>query len=184
MQSQFHTDEIARLFDEARGRTFKLYQQVILEVDLRRSPGFGFRPLLWHLAHLGVFESYWILQQVKGEPSISPRYDVIFDPIRTPREDSLELPSMSEIRSYLNEVRQNVLAFLDDLEGNETDLLLRGGYIFDLVLEHEYQHQETIGYLLQLLDPQLKQTPSDFAQREDFLMWTNASPDREMINIS
>ena len=183
MQTQFHPEEIANIFNEARNRTFNLYQRVVSEADLRRSPGFGFRPLLWHLAHIGVFESYWILQQIKGDSSLSPRYDVIFDPIKTPREDSLDLPSMAEIRSYLNEVRQGVLSFLDDLEGNETDPLLTGGYVFHLVLEHEYQHQETINYLLQLLEPRLKQTPSDYAQREDFLMWTNPSDAKDMIKV-
>src|SRR5713226_4221235 len=135
MQVGFQTEAIASRLNDARDRTFRLYQQVQSETDLRRSPGFGFRPLLWHLAHIGVFESYWILQQVKGDSSLSPRYDVIFDPIRTPREDSLDLPSMSEIRSYLREVRQAVLDYLDDLEGNETAPLLpllKDGYIFDL----------------------------------------------------
>ncbi|MGH9901686.1 MAG: SUMF1/EgtB/PvdO family nonheme iron enzyme, partial [Pyrinomonadaceae bacterium] len=38
--------------------------------------------------------------------------------------------------------------------------LLRGGYVFQLVLEHERQHQETLAYLLHLLEPAKKKRPA------------------------
>ncbi|HZS46870.1 MAG TPA: ergothioneine biosynthesis protein EgtB [Blastocatellia bacterium] len=183
MQKRFHPDEIAELLNKARNNTFQLYQSVTSEDVLRRSPGFGFRPILWHLAHIGVFESYWILQRVKGDPTISERYDVIFDPIKTPREESKDLPSIQEMREYLSKVRQEVLSYLEDLEGNEQSPLLQGGYIFDLVLEHEYQHQETINYLMRLLDPSAKQAPKDYSVRSDFLMWAQESKDRDMVKV-
>ena len=128
---------------------------VIDESDLRRSPGAGFRPLLWHLGHVGAFEGYWILQRVKGDPTISSRYDEIFDPIKTPREDSTNLPPIPEIESYLERVREEVLNFLRRVPSYDHPLL-RNDYVLDMVIEHEYQHQETVAYLLQMLDPKLK----------------------------
>jgi gamma-glutamyl hercynylcysteine S-oxide synthase len=155
MPNHINVDQIASLMDESRRHTRSLMSLVIDESDLRRSPGSGFRPLLWHLGHVGAFEGYWILQRVKGDPTISSRYDEIFDPIKTPREDSTNLPPIPEINSYLDHVREEVLNFLRRVPAGD-DPLLRNGYVLDMVIEHEYQHQETVAYLLQMLDPKLK----------------------------
>ncbi|HKC65861.1 MAG TPA: SUMF1/EgtB/PvdO family nonheme iron enzyme, partial [Pyrinomonadaceae bacterium] len=121
----------------------------------------GFRPILWHLAHIGVFEAYWLLQRLNHEPSPDERYERIFDPIKTPREESKNLPSRAEMESYLERVRARVLSYLERTEFDEGNLLLRDGYLFRLVLEHEQQHQETLLYLLHLLDPSKKTRPSE-----------------------
>jgi iron(II)-dependent oxidoreductase len=157
MNDKVIVDEMARLMQESRDDTRRLlFDMVIAEKDLRRQPADGFRPLLWHWGHVGAFESYWILQRVKGDASLSPHFDVIFDPIKTPKDDSLNLPQLSEIDGYLARVRKQVLDYLFSIRFDEKNPLLRDGYIFRMVLEHEYQHQETLMYLLQLLEPNLK----------------------------
>ncbi len=157
MKIQFNAEEMARLMQESRAMTHQLLFDVALaEKDLRRQPATGFRPILWHLGHVGAFESYWILQRVKGDASLSPHYDLIFDPIKTPKDDSLNLPPVAEIEEYLMQVRRNVLDYLFNVQLADANPLLRDGYIFHMVLEHEYQHQETLLYLLQMLDPELK----------------------------
>ena len=156
MSHRFDKDEMARLMEESREETFKLFDIVISEADLRRPPAEGFRPILWHMGHVGAFEHYWLLQRMKGEPTLSEAYDAIFDPIKTPREDANNLPPIDEIKSYLEKVRRAALKFLDSAPVTSDDPMLRDGYVFNLVLEHEYQHQETLAYLLQLLDPELK----------------------------
>src|SRR5947209_15695638 len=110
--SYSNRQEITETMQMVRDRTFEIYRWVIDEADLRRSPGFGYRPMLWHLAHIGVFESYWILERALKQPSINPRYDVIFDPIRTPREEATELPTMIEMQTYLEQVRTATIAAL------------------------------------------------------------------------
>ena len=165
---------------ESRAETRRLLFEVVkAERDLRRQPAEGFRPILWHHGHVGAFESYWILQRVKGDASISPRYDLIFDPIRTPKDDSLNLPPVAEIDAYLDRVRGDVLDYLRRLETDTADPLRRGGYVFQMVLEHEYQHQETLLYLLQLLDPDLKRQP----QAEDKRQETGGRPEAGMMSI-
>ncbi|HEX8162727.1 MAG TPA: SUMF1/EgtB/PvdO family nonheme iron enzyme [Pyrinomonadaceae bacterium] len=153
-------EEIARQLENARAQTLALFDLVPLEADLHVSPGFGFRPLIWHLAHTGVFEAYWVLQKVKGEPAPDERYERVFDPIATPREESKELPARREMEDFLARVRSRVLDFLDAAPFDSADPMLRGGYVFRLVLEHERQHQETLAYLLQLLDPTKKVRPA------------------------
>ena len=53
-------------------------------------------------------------------------------------------------------MREDALRFLHSIKDDESHPLLRDGYVFNLVVEHEYQHQETLAYLLQLLAPELK----------------------------
>jgi iron(II)-dependent oxidoreductase len=145
--------------ERTRARTLALFDMA-REEDLRESPGFGFRPIIWHLAHIGVFEAYWLLQKLRGETAPNALYERIFDPISTPREESKNLPARSEMETYLSRVRTRVLKVLDETHLDETDSpLLRNAYIFRLVLEHEQQHQETLAYLFHLLSPSKKTRP-------------------------
>jgi len=158
MSHRLNRDEIERQMNNSRRDSLDLFRVVKNESDLRRPPAEGFRPILWHMGHIGAFEEYWILQKIKGDSPISDRYNRIFDPIQTPREDSRNLPPIPEIESYLNTVRERVFNFLRDASPDRHPLL-RNGYIFDMIIEHDCQHQETLCYLLQLLDPELKQRP-------------------------
>ena len=156
MAQTFDADAVAECMRESREFTRAMFDLVKDERDLRRPPADGFRPILWHLGHVGAFESYWILQRVKGDPTFAPRYDAVFDPIKTPREDANNLPPIAEIERYLRRVREETLGFLHSIKDDRSHTLLRDGYIFNLVIEHEYQHQETLAYLLHLLAPELK----------------------------
>jgi iron(II)-dependent oxidoreductase len=171
--------EIAQLLTEARANTFQMFN-LAREEDLGRSPGYGFRPIIWHLAHVGVFEAYWILQKVCGEDAPDERYERLFDPIRTPREQSKDLPSRREMEAYLARVRKRVLQALGEISFDASDPLLRDAYVFDLVLEHEYQHQETLAYLLRLLAPDKKARP--FTSRAPAAPG-DASPLRDMVTV-
>jgi iron(II)-dependent oxidoreductase len=154
-------EQLARALEETRAETLRLFD-LCDERDLRESPGFGYRPIIWHLAHMGVFEAYWLVQKAQGSPAPDARYERIFDPISTPREESKNLPSRAEMESYLRRVRDSVLHYLEGFDFDSRDPLKRGGYIFRLVLEHERQHQETLCYLLQMLDPSKKTRPAGF----------------------
>jgi iron(II)-dependent oxidoreductase len=151
-------EQIARALEETRADTLRLFD-LCDERDLHESPGFGYRPIIWHLAHMGVFEAYWLIQKAQGLDAPDARYESIFDPISTPREESKNLPARAEMESYLSRVRGDVLGYLEGFDFDSRDALKRGGYIFQLVLEHERQHQETLCYLFQMLDPSKKTRP-------------------------
>jgi iron(II)-dependent oxidoreductase len=159
-------ERLARAFEETRANTLRLFR-ICDERDLRESPGFGYRPIIWHLAHMGVFEAYWLLQKAQGLPAPDERYERIFDPISTPREESKNLPARAEMESYLRRVRDGVLDYLEGFDFDSRDPLKRGGYVFRLVLEHERQHQETLCYLFQLLDPSKKTRPASIVNDAD-----------------
>lgn len=143
-----------------RAQTVQLFDLVTSESVLRSEPMAGFRPLLWHLAHIGVYQNYWMLQRCAGEASINPRYDIYFDPIKTPREEAPVLPSRTEIDAYLDETFERVVAFVEraDLDAAPLDGRLSPAYALTLVYEHECQHQETIAFVLQTLPSSQKKS--------------------------
>jgi iron(II)-dependent oxidoreductase len=156
--------QIAEMLETTRAHTLRLFDTVAREADLHESPGGGFRPVIWHLAHIGVFEAYWILQKVKGDDAPDARYERIFDPIATPRENSKNLPGRREMELYLSRVRRATLRYLEEeglKESASRSPLLGDGYVFRLVLEHERQHQETLAYLLYMLDPAKKRRAAE-----------------------
>jgi len=157
-----HVERIAREMAETRAETLRLFD-LLEEPSLHRSPGLGYRPPLWHLAHIGVFESYWLLQKAQGLPALEAAYERIFDPIRTPREESKDLPARREMEEYLRRVRACVLEYLGRADFDAADPLKAEGYLFQLVLEHERQHHETLLYLFQMLDPSEKTRPREGA---------------------
>ena len=180
-------ERIAHMMEETRAATLRLFDIAREEGHLHASPGFGFRPVIWHMAHIGVFEAYWLLQRLAGEPSPDARYERIFDPISTPREASKELPSRREMEQYMERVRGRVRRVLDRAQFDSGDPLLRDAYVFHLVLEHERQHQETLCYLLHLLDPSQKARPAAPSAPADAPAPSErngpSSPAREMLRI-
>lgn len=180
--AQRDLEEIALEMERTRAQTLALFD-LAREEDLHESPGFGFRPIIWHLAHIGVFEAYWLIQKLKGENAPDERYQRIFDPISTPREESKNLPSRHEMETYLARVRERVLHHLRDAQFNQTDPLQRGAYIFRLVLEHEQQHQETLAYLFHLLSPSKKTRPAPIKTHESRARAASVNA-REMASVA
>ena len=144
-------EQIASLFEAARADTLRIF-------DLARrgraapSPGFGYRPIIWHLAHIGVFEAYWLLQKPQGLPAP----DALRARLRPHQHAArgVEGSSHAARDGRLSGARARARArYLDGFDFDEADPLKRDGYLFHLVLEHERQHQETLAYLVQLLDP-------------------------------
>ena len=185
MMMTVQAEAIGQLMTNARRDTLRLFDMA-REEDLHQSPGFGFRPVIWHLAHIGVFEAFWLLQKMNGEPPPDDRYERIFDPINTPREKSTDLPTRREMENYLQQVRDRVLRYLATARFDEANPLLRDAYVFHLVLEHEYQHQETLAYLMQLIAPEKKLRPADditHNQSQVFASSTSANVPRDMVHI-
>lgn len=78
----------------------------------------------------------------------------IYNPFENPRatRDALPLPTRDEALEYLEEVRREVLLRIPKLDFHSSHPLLRNGFVLALVLQHEYQHNETLLQTLQLKD--------------------------------
>ena len=59
-------------------------------------------------------------------------------------------PGSSECREIMDEIRGRVLARLISADFDAANPLLRDGFVYQMVLQHEYQHNETILQTLQL----------------------------------
>ncbi len=113
-------------------------------------------PLAWDLGHIANFEELWLVQTIGGRPPMHGELGRFYDAIENPRRSRGELPILrdAELRAYMGEVRARALAVLEEVEiGPEAgDRLLRDGFVYEMLVAHELQHQETMLQLLQMVD--------------------------------
>src|SRR6202165_2976441 len=142
--------EIADLLTEARERTLLLISGLSDE-DLHRQHDPLMSPIIWDVGHIAHFEELWLTQNLDGPIEFS-EMPGLYNPFEHPRATraSLELPTLSQMMARLEEIRGRVLDRLDRLEWNDDNPLLEGAYVYNMVLQHEYQHNETILQTLQL----------------------------------
>lgn len=138
---------------EARNRTLELVAP-LTDPDVTRQHNPLMSPIVWDLGHIAHFEEVWLLENIDGEGSGTEGLRGIYDAFRHPRatRDQLPLPDRATCLDYLDDVRRAVLRKLEGIDPRANTPLLRGGYVFNMVLQHEYQHNETILQTLQLMD--------------------------------
>ena len=142
--------DIAHLLTEARDRTLLLISGLSDE-DLHRQHDPLMSPIIWDVGHIAHFEELWLTQNLDGPIEFS-EMPGLYNPLEHPRATraSLALPTLAEMTERLQEIRTRVLDRLDTLEWDDDNPLLQGGYVYNMVLQHEYQHNETILQTLQL----------------------------------
>ena len=143
--------ELAALLTEARERTMLLVG-ALSDEDLRLQHDPLMSPIVWDLGHIGHFEEVWLIEQLETGGSGTEGLRGIYNPFENPRavRDELPLPSLPECYDYLAQVRRAVLDRARYLEPDATEPLLKDGFVQRMVLQHEYQHNETILQTLQL----------------------------------
>ncbi len=144
-------DALVRKLEEARERTRFLLGPVS-EEDLVAQHDQIMSPLIWDYGHIANYEEMWLLQKAHGK-TLSKRelYDM-YDASLHPREErpSLNLLDRKDAELYLHAVRKAVLEMLEDANLDGDDPLLKDGFIYELIVQHEYQHNETMLQTLQL----------------------------------
>jgi gamma-glutamyl hercynylcysteine S-oxide synthase len=98
----------------------------------------------------------WLVQTIGGREPLHGDLGRFYDAIENPRKTRGELPILrdAELRSYLADVRERTLDVLEDVEidSDVGDPLLRDGFVYEMLLAHELQHNETMLQLLQLVE--------------------------------
>src|SRR4051812_33269306 len=104
-------------------------------------------PLVWDLGHIAAFEDLWLCQNVGLLGPAREGLWEVYDASETPRADRGDLPYLGpgEAKVYLQEVRDRALSVLD---GTEPD-----PFVWEMVVQHEAQHNETMLQTLQLAAP-------------------------------
>jgi iron(II)-dependent oxidoreductase len=125
---------------------------------LRRQVSPLMSPLCWDLAHIGHYEELWLLRSLVDAPPTDTRFDDLYDAFRHPRRERAGLPILepAAARRYAGDVHGRVLdllggGVLDRAAGDDCPLL-RDGFVFGMVIQHEHQHRETMLATIGLLD--------------------------------
>jgi len=148
-------EAIAERLAEARLRTLELIEPLDdAQLNCVFSPLLS--PLAWDLGHIANFEELWLVQTIGDREPLHGELGRFYDAIENPRKTRGELPILrdAELRSYLADVRERALEVLDEVEisAEAEDPLLRGGFVYEMLLAHEQQHNETMLQLLQMVE--------------------------------
>lgn len=107
-----------------------------------------FSPAGWHLGHIGWIEAQWILRRLARQTVTFPVDTRLFEADGLPKCDRVHLPSLPQTLELLDQVRSQVLAYL------EIAPLDRQSRLWWWLIQHESQHAETISLVLSLQDCQ------------------------------
>ncbi len=148
-------EAIAERLAEARRFTLELIEPLDDE-QLNRVYSPILSPLAWDLGHIANFEELWLVQTIGQREPLHGELGRFYDAIENPRKTRGELPILrdAELRAYLADVRERTLEVLADVDIGDSvaEPLLREGFIYEMLLAHEQQHNETMLQLLQMID--------------------------------
>ena len=137
---------IAERLGEARERTLALVEPVA-EDDLDHVHDPLMSPLVWDLGHIAAFEDLWLCRRVGGLELVRPDLADVYDAAETPRSERGDVPYLRrrEAVAYMDAVRERALAVLESVEEPDST--------WDMIVQHEQQHNETMLQTLQLAAP-------------------------------
>jgi len=145
-------DELTGGLEDVRSRTLLLVHPLSGKVlDRQHSPLMS--PIAWDLGHIAAFEDLWLVRKL-GEASSEQEIEQAFDAFRTPRSRRgvLDIPDVEALHGRLLETRSAALAGLAKVDLDSPNPLLRGGFVYEMVRDHEAQHQETILQAVMLME--------------------------------
>jgi iron(II)-dependent oxidoreductase len=145
-------DQIADRLAAARKRTLLLVEP-LSDDQLNRVYSPILSPLAWDLGHIANFEELWLVQRIGGREPMRGELGRFYDAIENPRAIRNELPILrgDELRSYMEEVRERTIDVLAEVE-LDGEPLLADGFVYEMLLAHEQQHNETMMQLLQMVE--------------------------------
>lgn len=144
-------------------------------------------PLAWDLGHIANFEELWLVQTIGGREPLHGDLGRFYDAIENPRKIRDELPILrdSVLRAYMADVRERALDVLEGVEiGPEVeDPLRRDGFVYEMLLAHELQHNETMLQLLQLVEGYELPLEVEAERSSSRIAATSAFGGEEMVTI-
>ena len=112
-------------------------------------------PLVWDLGHIAAFEDLWLCQRAGGLAPLRPDLADVYDAAETPRADRGDLPylKLDDVRAFMDAVRERALGVLDAADlSSGGDRLNGGGFVWEMLAQHEHQHNETMLQTLALAE--------------------------------
>jgi gamma-glutamyl hercynylcysteine S-oxide synthase len=136
--------EAVESLTETRERTLALVEE-LSDADLERVHSPLMSPLVWDLGHIAAFEDLWLVHRYGGRALLRDDLADVSDAFETPRAGRGELPFLrpEPAREYLEEVRARTLGVIEERG-------VQDGFLHELVIRHEQQHNETMLQAMQL----------------------------------
>ncbi|HEV2777403.1 MAG TPA: SUMF1/EgtB/PvdO family nonheme iron enzyme [Solirubrobacteraceae bacterium] len=96
-------------------------------------------PLDWDLGHVAAYEDLWIVHRHGGGALLRPDLADLYDAFETPRAVRGDIPFLrgQAVFDYIAAVRERAVEVLDHVGPGD-------GTLFELVIRHEAQHNETM----------------------------------------
>jgi iron(II)-dependent oxidoreductase len=164
-------DTIRALLLETRERTLTLVEPVS-EHDMNRVHSSLMSPLVWDLGHIAAFEDLWLSHVAAGLDPLRPELMDVYDATETPRASRGDIPylRLCDAYEYLAAVRRRTLEVLERTDLSDAGGLLNGhGLVWDMIVRHEQQHNETMLQALKLAAPGVySPSPTSLPQRPPF----------------
>ncbi|MDQ3355596.1 MAG: SUMF1/EgtB/PvdO family nonheme iron enzyme [Actinomycetota bacterium] len=132
------TPDLACALDHARRQTFELVAP-LTQAQLEATPDPIMSPLDWDLGHIAAHEDLWLVHRHGGEDLLRGDLAALYDAFETPRTVRGDLPILRgrAVREYMVAVRDRALEVLECTGPGD-------GTLFEMVIRHEAQHNETM----------------------------------------
>ena len=139
----YRRQQLKQWIDRCRLGTLALFEGVD-DATFCRQAHLDFSPVGWHLGHIAYIESLFLLEHEAKIAPVFPEYRRLFVADGLPKQERVNLPTLAEIRYYLETVRERVLCYLETADLDRQERLWRW------LIQHESQHSEIITFVLQL----------------------------------
>jgi gamma-glutamyl hercynylcysteine S-oxide synthase len=147
---------------------------IFSEQDILARPIVWRHPFIFYVGHLPAFAWNQVCGALLNWRSCNSYFDDLFCRGIDPDVDTGEChwhpdvpdewPSLAATLDYRDEARGAILQSIEALsERGATQVMAQGGRIFQMILEHEYMHQETLLYMLQRMPYDKKLPPINMA---------------------
>ena len=129
-------------------------------------------PFIFYVGHLPAFAWNHVGGGMLGQPSLNPAFDELFsrgidpdadDPTRCHAHPDVPdtWPTLPEVLAYRDRVRAALRESVEAVSARaDREPMARNGRVFTMLIEHELMHQETLLYMMQRLDLELKVRPA------------------------
>jgi ergothioneine biosynthesis protein EgtB len=162
-------EEFAEKFNSAWARTDEIFA-IVATNELAATPIVWRHPFIFYFGHLPAFSWNQICGAILKWKSVNPYFDDLFCRGIDPDVDTGEChwhpdvpdnwPSLAETSAYRDNVREALLESLGAVARASSKVIVaQEGRVFQMVLEHEFMHQETLMYMLQQLPLEKKRRP-------------------------
>ncbi len=103
-------------------------------------------PPIWEIGHVGWFQDRWILQNLDNDDPADIKAELLYTSFKIPNIERWDLafPSLGQTVEYISDILERIIARMDSRDISRDEL-----YFYDLVLNHEEMHIETMHHIRQ-----------------------------------